>query len=655
MQALPRRGYRADIDGLRAVAVLLVLVFHFDLLAAGKAGFVGVDVFFVISGYLITGIVWRQLERGEFGLAAFYRNRVRRLAPALLAVLLLTLAAGLALLLPHELLELGRQALASQFYLANLYFWRNVSYFGLGADSVFLLHTWSLAVEEQFYLLYPLLLLAVHRGLRRHLGTVLVVAFLLSFALNLAFVERKPEATFYLLPTRAWELLAGALLAARPAAARWMTSARIAAATGAAGIALIAAAVLSYSEATRFPGLFALLPVLGAVGVILAGSGGRGPVAALLSRPGVVYIGRISYPLYLVHWPMHVLAGLWLQNDYTWPLRAALFVAAFVLAALIHHLVEEPIRRRRVLAGDGRLLGGYAAGLAGTVLVFAAVQHSGGLPQRFAPEVVALAAQAADRSPPLSECEFSVVAGAAAVGRCRLGAPGAAARWLVYGDSHAWAAHDAFDRWLALKGEAGYFVFRHACPPLDGVDLFRDRGECRAFNRAVAAFLDAHREVDHVLLVSTWRQAAEGLLTRSSDALATQDESLRLFDAGFAATLSAHHARGRQVYVWEPVPGALANVPAAAARATLRGTVPALEPSLDAYRAEFAFFFAALERQRGLVAASFAPSRVLCATGRCAVSVDGRSVYFDNSHVARSSAPLWVEMMRRAEPGAGRP
>lgn len=641
--------YRDDVDGLRAVAVMLVLVFHFDLFAGGKAGFLGVDVFFVISGYLITAIVLRELDAGRFALGRFYLRRVRRLAPALFAMLALTLAAGAVLLLPGDFAELSKQTLAAQFYVANIYYWKHVNYFGLGAGDSFLLHTWSLAVEEQFYLVYPLMVLLLHRVARRRLALAIGLAGLASFALNLALVGPKPEATFYLLPTRAWELLAGGFLAAGGLEQRLPSRARPA--LGWLGAALIALAVLLFRDTTRFPGAFALLPVLGAAALIAAGSG---PVTRLLATPLPVYVGKISYPLYLVHWPVHLFAGRWLQEGYDWGWRAAMLLLSIALAAAIYHLLEHPLRERRVLRVERRLLGAYASGLALTLLCVGAIQATGGLPQRFPDEVTRLAAYADDKSPPLANCEFSLRHGRVAVDRCPLGKPGAVPRWMVIGDSHAWATHAAFDQWLTLKGEAGYFAYRNSCPPLTGVHVHKDHGECFAFNRAVHAFLAAQPEVRNVVLVSTWRQAPEGRLTAGPDEAPSPSRSIAVFESRFAATVQSLHAEGRQVYVWEPVPGALAKVPEALARAALDGKpATALMLTRQRYLDENSAFFAALDRMRPLLAASFSPSEALCQSGRCVVAIDGKPLYFDNNHVTLSSAPLWVRVMQRGERLAG--
>ena len=248
MSHAPALAYRSDIDGMRAVAVLLVVVFHFHLISGVDSGFMGVDVFFVISGFLITTIVQRQLQAGRFSVGTFWIHRIRRLAPALVATTLLMLLAGWVWLLPPDFAKLAQQTIATQLYVANIFYWRNVNYFGLQAQDVYLLHTWSLAVEEQFYIFYPLVLIAIAKWARGQVGLILSLLALTSFALNVGFVVLKPQATFYLMPTRAWELLAGALLALQ--VLRPHRPNRFAAQVcGAAGVACLAATILEIGRA----------------------------------------------------------------------------------------------------------------------------------------------------------------------------------------------------------------------------------------------------------------------------------------------------------------------------------------------------------------------------------------------------------------------
>jgi peptidoglycan/LPS O-acetylase OafA/YrhL len=641
-------AYRGDIDGMRAIAVLLVLVFHFDLVSGSKAGFIGVDVFFVISGYLITSILTRQLDKGTFDFAAFYVARVRRLAPALLAVLLLTLAAGTALLFPDDLRELVRQAVASQFYVANFYFWKNVSYFGLGSDNVFLLHMWSLAVEEQFYLFYPLTLWLVYRWGRKWFWTMLGLGLVLSFVVNVSIVHAKPSAAFYLLPTRVWEFVAGALV---PLASRWSRRAWIDEAIGALGIALLVIAVTIHRVDFSFPGFFALLPVIGATCLLVCGDGRSTVVSRTLSLRVPVYIGKISYPLYLVHWPINVLAKRSFAGDYDIMWRFGAFGLSFLLAALIYHWVEDPIRHRRILSRARALLSGYGAGLAVTVLVFMVVAGTNGLPQRFPPEVVRLANFVHDQSPPLNECEFADKPLRTTADFCTLGVKGGTPKWLVYGDSHAWAAHDAFDKWLALKGESGLFIFRNSCPPILGIHILGDQGRCYQFNQSAVDFLRDHIEIGTVVLVSTWHQAPEARITTSSEVALSKEQALGLFDKSFSTTLAELHRLGRKIYIWEPVPGATKSVPIAMARAVLEKRPARIEFSKEQYLADNSFFFTAIANNKDLITVLLSPAEALCKGQLCAATIDGNPAYFDNAHIARSGTDFWVGMMQRSEQG----
>jgi len=631
---------------MRAIAVLLVVVFHFDLFSGGKTGFMGVDIFFVISGFLITSIIKTQLDENRFSIKSFYLNRIRRLAPALFIVLLLVIVAGSFWFFPLDFVELAKQALFSQTYVANIYFWRNVHYFGLG-ENRFLLHMWSLAVEEQFYLLYPFVLLLVHRYLQKYIWGALALGLALSFALNVFFVGNRPGAAFYLLPMRAWELLAGGLiLFLNTKSARSRTVDEL---LGVLGLGLILAAVIFFSIEIRFPGFFALLPTFGAVCLILSGSGSATLTSRLLSLRPVVYVGKISYPLYLVHWPVNVFAPMLLIGSYSLPWRFAMFSFSIVLSAMIYHLVENPFRRRHVFAGDGRLAQGYLAGLAATLLIFLVVYGTGGVPTRFPDEVVRIASFVNDKTPALPGCEFTGKALLSKKDFCQIGVPDREPEWLVYGDSHAWAAYSVFDKWLKLKGQAGLFVFRNSCPPVKGVHLFRDKGTCFAFNQAISGFLGANSGIRNVFLVATWREAEWGHLSTSPDILLPRDDSIKLFQEQFSETIENLTGLGRQVYVWEPVPGARRNVPVALARAALTNHPADIEIGRDEYMSSTGFFFAALRKNQHLIAMSFSPSEVLCKSGRCLVTVNGDPAYFDDSHITKSSADFWVRMMQLAE------
>lgn len=631
-------SYRPDIDGLRTIAVLLVVVFHFHLFPGGDSGFVGVDVFFVISGFLITAIIRQQVEAQRFSLASFWVKRLRRLAPALFAVLALVLGYGALRLVQADFQQLAEEVMATQFYVANIYFWRNVNYFGLQAGSVYLLHTWSLSVEEQFYIFYPLLLVPVLKFAPRRAPWIVLAGALASFGLNLAFVGAKPEATFYLMPTRAWELLIGALIT-------WVPSVRrrgVAELLGAAGLLLVISAVAGHTSETRFPGVFALLPTLGAACLILAGSVPSAWSTRVLSTRPMVAIGRMSYSLYLVHWPVNVFASQELGDGYTFGWRLAMMALCFVLSALLYRAVETPFRDGKLLLPRRQLLQGYGVGVLASVLLCGTVIATQGLPQRLPIEVARVGAYADDR--PNDRCpEFDRSGKAARPSLCALGTPDRPQEWLVWGDSHAWAAQEPIDRWLKNTGQAGRFAFMNSCPPLWGVHIPRPGTACQTLNNAMMDTALNDPQVKKVFLVSSWLQA--GALTTDPNRHLSLQESLALFDKQFDATVRELRAHGKEVYLWEPLPGARGHVPRRAAVALMRGEVPHLDFTKAEYLEKTDFFFQALQRNRSDIAGTFSPSLVLCQSGACASMLDGQPVYYDNGHLARSGAPFWARAL----------
>jgi len=495
-------------------------------------------------------------------------------------------------------------------------------------------------VEEQFYLLYPLLLLAALRWGRRFAPWWVAGLAVLSFAANLAWVGSKPGLVFYMTPTRAWELLLGALLTWLPPL-RARTAAEL---LGLAGALLVAAAVALYRDDIPFPGAFALLPTLGAACLIHAGSRPDAAGVRALSFAPLVYVGRISYSLYLVHWPVNVFASKELGEGYTLGWRITMALVCLLLAVGLHHLVEQPLRR-----GDGRgrsraFLAAYGTGLALCLGFASLVFATGGLPGRLPPEVARIAAYADDK--PTEPCqEFSRRPGSTPGVTCPLGTPGRAPEWLIYGDSHAWAAQGALDLWLRSTGSAARFTFLHSCPPLKDVYVAGAGSACRAMNEQMLALAAQDPQVRKVFLVSAWRQALEGRLTAEPASASDTAASIALFQRQFDATLAALTAQGKAVYVWEPLPAALDHVPRTLAMSMWRGTAATLDSSEADYRRDFGFFFEALARNRSRLRASFSPSSVLCHDGACTATLSGRPVYFDNSHLAHSGSALWARAL----------
>ncbi len=369
-EAAVPRVHRRDIDGLRAVAVLSVLLFHFGL-SAVPGGFVGVDVFFVISGFLITRLILDEEESGHaFAFGKFYLRRIRRLFPALALTVAATLIAGAFILPPDSAQELGGAAIYSITYLSNILFWLQSGYFDSASVTKPLLHTWSLSVEEQFYLLWPALIVISSRLFKSRWGVavVLVLAGVGSFALNIALTAF-PSAMFFLFPFRIFEFAIGA--GAMLLSSRLNVRGILADLVTLAGLAAIVYSVAAYSADLIFPGTAAVLPCVGTGAILLAG-GGTKFSKYVLENPVFVYIGKISYSLYLVHWPIVVFAlAFWAPGSeaitFTWLQVGIVAAACLVSAALSYHLVEEPFRRPR---GE-RHMSGAAFGMVSAILSLA--------------------------------------------------------------------------------------------------------------------------------------------------------------------------------------------------------------------------------------------------------------------------------------------
>jgi peptidoglycan/LPS O-acetylase OafA/YrhL len=495
-----RPDYRPDIDGLRAVAIAAVVVFH-AFPAAARGGFTGVDVFFVISGYLISRIIWRGLDARSFTLAWFYGRRVLRLFPALVLVLVTTLAAGRWLFLPDAYETLGKDVASAAVFASNLVLWQDAGYFTENAALRPLTHLWSLAVEEQFYLVFPLLLIAAHRSWRLT-GPLLALLAAASFAWNIASIPADPAAAFYLLPARFWELALGALLAYAQLTRSDALPARARNATAFAGLGLLVLATFGPTAASAFPGWWALAPTGAAVLLIAAGPQAI-PNRRLLASAPFVLVGRISYPLYLWHFPLLVLARVQWGPSLSVPMTLAIVGVSVVLAYGTYRLVELPVRglARSGAWRPGVLVAPLAAVGAAGVAVFLA----GGQPGRLPVELQQLSTAAFDYKQAYREsrCFLQPWQGARAF-RADCVDGGEGKLLLLWGDSHA--AH----LYPGLQPAARERHFRiaqltaSACPPLLGYRS-SERPKCHGINQAALAKARALRPKT-VVLSAQWEQ-----------------------------------------------------------------------------------------------------------------------------------------------------
>lgn len=641
--------YRPDIDGLRAVAVLPVVLFH-----AGSqtfsGGYVGVDIFFVISGYLIGGIIVEEIGQGRFTILNFYERRIRRLFPALFTVIAASAVIASFVFMPADFRDFGESAAAATLFVANILFWQEAGYFDTPAAVKPLLHTWSLSVEEQFYVVFPVFMILVRRWLKGRWVLWLLPVLVLSFGLSVWGAIYKPSSTFYLAPTRAWELLTGVLLALgvfAPVARRWLRES-----LALAGLALIAWAVLRFDEHTAFPGLNALFPVLGAALLIHSGRNGT-IVSRLLGQRPLVFTGLISYSLYLWHWPLIVFAGYINIHPLSDVQMSLVVLLSIGLAILSWRYVERPFRSRSRIAVRP-LFAGAAAAMALLVVAGGAVAVAKGWPARFPLQVQMIAAATAATDPRAVECKNFLFGGSSAGAEpCTYGAA-AAPRTAVWGDSHANALIPGIAAAAERHGEAVAFLGADSCRPVFGAyDSRTASTACKEYNDAVRTWLERHPEIDYVVMVSRWATLAHGKSgtlgpNEGYEPPAISDRPGRVLDIGDAEQLAERHVRqtvetlrrmGKKVVLVYPVPEVGYDVPSTLARRALFGEEPeSFTRPVSLYRKRSHFIAGVLDGlgDEGII--RLHPESRLCDETDCLVYADGQPLYHDDDHLSLAGA-----------------
>lgn len=637
--------YRPDVDGLRAVAVLPVIFFHAGV-GLFSGGFVGVDVFLVVSGYLITSIILTEIRSGSFTYLGFYERRIRRIFPALFLVVGACVPLALLVLVPEHLEDFGQSVIATALFVSNFFFYLEDGYFEGPADLHPLLHTWSLAVEEQFYLFMPLLLVLI---VRRGVPVVVTLAgvALASFVFSVWQLDSNPSATFYLLPGRIWELLLGAALAA--AALPQIRSNLLAGAGVLAGLCAIGVAVFAFDEATAFPGPAALLPCIGAALVIVCGRTPN-PVSRMLGGQPLRGIGLLSYSLYLWHFPLMVFARHLLIRPFTAVEILSLVAATFALSALSWRYVEQPFRIRPARVNRRRLYQ-FAGGVMAAGIGFGLFTDlSDGAPGRFDDSARALLAASEDRD---TACLRK--------GRnCELGDPAKPPAYIVWGDSHAGAMLPPFRNLSQIHNVSGLALLRGGCLPAVGYlsTTTAIAQSCAEANRAALETALAP-DVEAVFLVGRWTMMVEQSMFgfEGGRAHGMVDETGELEDVpvwqilekALGRTLALLRADGKQVYLIGPVPEAGWHVPhTLAQRSRFDGLLSdeVINPTREAFdmrNGPTIKLLESLAREQG--ARVLYPHKVLCATDRCAVMKDGRPLYYDTDHLTITGALLLTEML----------
>ena len=677
-------SYRPDIDGLRAVAVLAVVAFHaFPQWLPG--GYVGVDVFFVISGFLITGQLMAAAASGTASYGEFYARRIRRIFPALILVLTATAVAGWWLLLPHEWEALRRHIGASAIFSNNIVLWSEAGYFDGPSELKPLLHLWSLGVEEQFYLIWPMLVWWWwRRGVRWSAAIAIVVT--LSFAINVAVVNAgAAHAAFFLPHTRLWQLGTGAILAAlahegtrlRAAIARWIyrspsadAEARDGNLLSIAGVSLIVLSCVALTrgtanpdwwsqgayasvssvvrwiarllwlngDATAYPGWSALAPTLGAAMVIAAGSSAIWNRTWLSARP-VVFIGLISYPLYLWHWPILSFLRITEQGDVSRPLKVVAIAVSFVLASITYLVVEKPIRRALSPATLRRATP-VVMPMAVIGIVMAIAISTGWLtpPARTALRI--------DTAVPIMLNDSACRQRFRGLGEyCQQFDPQLPVTTALLGDSHAAHFLPGLGARLQAQGEGIVQLGQTGCPPLLDIERLNQTGDnaCTRVNRAMIDEVNADESIKNVWLSFRGAMAVTGAETdgaRPAELFRTRGGTATnavAIESSLRATIKLLQSRGKKVGVILQVPELGFRVDECTGRPYSLGHRPARVPCTiprpqvlerqSAYRS----LIEAMRREFGI--AVYDPMPALCDDAACHAVAEGHVLYSDDNHL----------------------
>lgn len=626
--------YRPEIDGLRALAVVPVILFHagFELFGGG---FVGVDVFFVISGYLITTILIEELETGRFSIVKFYERRARRILPALFFIMLLCLPFAWIWMLPSQLTDFAQSLVAVSLFASNVLFWRESGYFDAAAEEKPLLHTWSLAVEEQYYVLFPIFLLFAWRFGKNRVFWMIVVMAAISLALSEWGWRNKPTANFYLAPTRAWELFAGSI-AAFVVHKRGVQENNILAL---AGLIAVVFAIFAFDKTTPFPSVYALVPVLGVVLLVLFA--GQGTLAArVLSTKACVGIGLISYSAYLWHQPLFAFARMRLHAPDAL-VFVLLSIATLPLAYLTWKYIEAPFRNRSVQNWQQK--GIFIFSSVG-LLFFMVIGSTGhvfdGFKSRTSPDIQRIYANGQSVKASCLTDRFD---------DCVIGTAATPVEFVLVGDSHAGRFAYGLEQ-LSLEHDFRFRVIGDGwCAPLinwtAGRSLSAPNPDC--FPKMDEALRElAQGDTTKIILSAEWGNYTQGYRAHSAHTLYSYVGDQHLddltqtnashFEHALRDTIAMLEAAGKDVFILEPVPEYDFPVPDALAKALLyERDYETFHLPMSQYRKRNQEFFDTLSKLSVAEANIIGVKDFFCNDEVCIpYTPDGMPLYSDENHLS---------------------
>ncbi|MGB3725281.1 MAG: acyltransferase family protein [Glaciecola sp.] len=650
MQAL---HYRADIDGLRALAILPVLLFHADI-PGFSGGFIGVDIFFVISGFLISSIIKREVENASFSYLEFWGRRARRILPASFVMVIATLIAAWFILLPADYKDLGKSAVYNAWFGANIFFAKNVGYFAGPSDLMPLLHTWSLSVEEQFYLFFPAVYLFIHKYLPAFRLQALIVLAFISLGISQYLLYSSPSDAFYLLHSRAWELLIGAILAHLCASDAVRFSSKntlITNAVSAVGLLGIIVPVFLYNEHTPFPASGAIIPVIATAMIIWANTQTVTFVSRLLSTKVLVFIGLLSYSLYLWHWPVMSLTRHITGGEFTASIQVITISLSVILGYLSWKFVETPFRVKRIFTVRKHLLNASLVCLIAMLAAGAVVSKNDGFVHRL-PDDALKFALAVNYSKQQRACAHIDDDKLASGDLCRLGDNNANPTILHFGDSHAEALYPAFETAFTNSSKGVLHASSSGCIPLLGAELYKNE-ECASFNAAMVKLATAGT-IKHVVLSSAWSSYIYGsmdgdtraMLINQTGALKNADTAKAVFEERLIALHQMLVANNVQLWLTLPVPEQKINIPHVLTKLSMQNKpMDAVGIAFSEYHERSEFVRSRFEALASKGVKLINPIPYLCDETRCYGAKDDFSLYKDDDHLSIDAAQMIAPML----------
>lgn len=635
--------FRQDINGLRAIAVVVVVLFHFGL-PGFTGGFAGVDIFFVISGYLMTGIIFNKLERGNFSILDFYLARSRRIIPALIALCAVLIAAAWFILPPYELQRLGKHMVGATTFLSNFIFLNDSGYFDSSAHEKWLLHTWSLSVEWQFYIVLPILVVLLRKCFSLEIARWILLALACaSFLLSVFSPTEWADANFYLLPTRAWEMMFGGLvyLYTFKIKSQWQRPLEF------IGLALIAISVYFLNATVKWPGALALLPVCGAMLIIIANR----QDSLITGNFTAQYLGQVSYSLYLWHWPIVVALSLFdVEQDPLWIIGG--ICASLIMAQLSYSFVEQYWRGNSSNKQLIKPLTAYASIMAISATAAFGLFYSKGAPWRV-DELVAIADKEQFNRNPRFECVVTPASNLESP-MCIYGDNTTGVAVIVIGDSHSGSTISAVAAAIPPGKGGALFLGADGCISLMDISTpyFYN---CGAYNEKVLNYLNNNLPGIPIIVINHLTKKMlhpdEALLQKPIYLSGTANT-----DAAFASLFSSEYtericklSKTRPVYIMQPIPEMETSVPQAIVRAKMyRKQEIDITLSRANYYEQTGVVRKMIESTAEICGTkTLDPAEQLCNENFCLGSINKRPLYYDDDHLSEYGNKLLIPMFKK--------